>query len=361
MNSVHVYLIELPEAARVISMKAAREAFPLVQFVTATSVAAAAEKPARGRELLVLSNPDETDVGLAAQVLDGGEMPRWTVVCLGDAPSDLVETVARPDWNVPLLARVFRSALLQHDLVRENLRLRGDLKTVARRVSHDLRTPVGCIHTASELLKDSQAGQSAALRETREVVRDATAEICQVIDRVSFLLKATSDPLPASTVPMGPLVNNVLHQLQADIAQSGKAVRQPANWPEALGVPAWIESIWWNLIRNALQHGTRTGPIHLGWKPDEGSVRFWVSSPGAVPAAQQSRVLRPFHLLHQHLHPSAGLGLSLVERLVSLQGGRCGYDGTDDRRALFYFTLPLPRNEPVRATALLPLEHHERQ
>ncbi len=360
MNPVHVYLVELPEAARGISMKAAREAFPLVQFIAATSVAAAAEKPVRGRELLVLSNPDETDVGLAAQVLDGGDMPRWTVVCLGNAPSDLVETVAPADWNVPMLARVFRSALLQHDLVRENLRLRGDLKTVARRVTHDLRTPVGCIHTASELMKDIQAGQSAALRETREVVRDATAEICQVIDRVSLLLKASTDPLPAGTVPMGPPVDNALHQLKDEIARSGKAIRQPSQWPEAQGVPAWIESIWWNLIRNALQHGGRTGPIQLGWKPDDLGVRFWISNPGAIPAAQQSRLLRPFNLLHQHLHPVAGLGLSLVERLVALQGGRSGYDGSDDRRAHFYFTLPLPRGEPVRATALLPLEHNER-
>ena len=52
---------------------------------------------------------------------------------------DLTETVPPEDWNAALLAHVFRATFLQHELLRENLQLRGDLKTIARRV--DARRP----------------------------------------------------------------------------------------------------------------------------------------------------------------------------------------------------------------------------
>ena len=39
-------------------------------------------------------------------------------------------------------------------LLQENKRLRGDLLTVARRISHDLRTPLGAIVTTGEIVKE---------------------------------------------------------------------------------------------------------------------------------------------------------------------------------------------------------------
>ena len=337
MNSTMIYFVRLPEPNREIALLAAREVFPGAQFVTARSVAEAAALPGRGRQLLVLGGTDEAEVSHAALLLDTAELPRWAVVSLGSGPSDLVETVPPADWNVPLLVRVFRAALLQHDLLRENLQLRGDLKTISRRITHDIRTPLGCIHTICELLTNLPPGNPAALQETTDAIRSSSTEISLLIDRMSLLLKASVDPLPGNIVPMGALVNQVLDQLRPELEAAGRGIRQPTRWPEVDGVAPWLEVIWWNLIRNALMHGARSGSIQLGWNRDGADLRFWVASQGTVPAAFEPRLLRRFNVLHQN--PSAGLGLSLVERLVTLQGGRCGYETTDDSRAVFYFTV----------------------
>ncbi|MDB6113857.1 MAG: hypothetical protein JWQ62_802 [Lacunisphaera sp.] len=341
MKSTVIHLVRLPEANREIALRAAREVFPGAQFVLARSVAEAALLPEQGRQLLVLGGADEAEISHAAATLDAGELPRWAVVCLGQGPSDLVEIVPAAEWTVPLLGRVFRAALMQHDLLCENLQLRGDLKTVSRRVSHDARTPLGCIHTICELLKDMPANNPAALEETTEAIRTSTAEVCLLVDRVSLVLKASVDPLPGTIVAMGAVVDHVLAQLRAEIEAAGKVIRQPTRWPEAEGVTPWLEVIWWNLVRNALVHGARSGAVQLGWNRDGTDLRFWVASQGTVPAAFEPRLLRRFNLLHQH--PSAGFGLSVVQRLVALQGGRCGYETTDDSRAVFYFTLPPAR------------------
>jgi signal transduction histidine kinase len=332
-----LHFIHLTESLRETCLQAARAAFPHATVRTASSVAEALREKPDERELLVLAGPDEAEGGLASQALDAGELPRWAVVHLGSAPSDLFETVPPEDWNPRQLARIFRSALMQHDLLRENLRLRGDLKTVARRITHDLRTPIGCILTVCEALKDpARAGMPPD--EVVGAVRDSALELSQLTDRVSLLLKATLEPVPPLTLSMGPLVAQVIAELPAEFERRAQRIRQPAEWPDAIGVPAWLAFIWDQLIQNALRHGQRTGNVQLGWTREGRDIRFWVSSPGTVPAAMRARLLRPFHLLHQHA--GVGLGLALVERLVSLQGGRCGHESPDETRSVFSFTLP---------------------
>ena len=346
-NPTTVHLVRLPETLRETCVQAVRSAIPHAAIRSAAGVADVLLHPAAGRELLVFGGLDEEEGGRASQALDAGDLPRWAVVHLGSTPSDLFETVPPEDWNARQLSRIFRSALMQHDLLRENLGLRGDLKTVARRVTHDLRTPVGCILTICEALKDPALSPQAT-GETMEAVRQSAQEISKLTDQVSLVLKATLDPVPPLVVGMGPLVTQVLAQLPPDLVRRGQRVRQPAEWPDAIGVPAWIEFIWTQLLHNALRHGGRTGAVQLGWDREGGEVRFWVTSPGVIPPAMRTRVMRPFHLLHKQA--SVGLGLSLVERLASLQGGRSGYVALEDNRSRFFFTLPA-HGEPASAPA----------
>jgi signal transduction histidine kinase len=52
----------------------------------------------------------------------------------------------------------------------------------------------------------------------------------------------------------------------------------------------------------------------------------------------QGRLFSPFDQLHRR--PAPGLGLTIVQRLVALQGGECGYERRPDGSSVFFFTLP---------------------
>lgn len=334
MKSTIVYFVQLTDAVREMALRAAREIFPRAQLVTVHSVDEAIRLPGQHRQLLVVGEIGEAGIGLAAQAMTAGELPRWAVVHIGQNPSDLVETVPTGECSVRLLARIFSSAVLHHELLQENLQLRGDLRTLARRFNHDLRTPLGCIDAACTLLNEVATPHSA---DALPVIRSSLVEIDTLLERVSLVLKASSEPLLVTPLAMGPIVQKVVGQLTNTAERSGARIRQPAHWPDVRGVEKWIEFVWISLIRNALRHGG-PGAIQLGWEARGLELRFEVSSAGAVPPSLQPNLLRPFHLLHQQ--PSAGLGLSLVERIVTLHGGRCGYESTTDDRALFHFTLP---------------------
>lgn len=348
MKNLTVYLVRLPEPAREAARHALQATLPEARVQVVRSLADAARLPVASREIVVVSAEDEAEVVRASQSVDRNELPRWAVICLGEVASDLAESVAPEDWHPRMLGRIFRLVLLQHELWRENLQLRGDLRTVARRVNHDLRTPLSCIHTVCELLREPP-GDIASVRQTAGIIRGATLEAGQVLDRVGAVLKASTDPLPAELLSAGVALTPVLEQLQPELAAAGRRVRQPASWPEVLAVRSWLEIVWHNLVHNALRHGTRTGPIQLGWDPAPPGARLWISSEGPVPEPMRARLLRPFHALHAHT--ASGFGLAVVERLVTLQGGRCGYEDGPGDRALFWFTLPAPSSTRPRRRA----------
>ncbi len=333
-------LVKIDPAVRPPVLAAAQQAFPAAVVTEPATIAEAVIAQDKATSaLLVLHAPGDTLLADATQAVDAAGLPRWAVVVLGQGSSDVAEIIPPEDWKPHTLARVFRFTMLQHELLRENLRLRGDLKTVARRISHEVRTPVGCIHTSSDLLDELSAGKGAALANVAEIFRQSSREISQLIDRVSFVLRASSEPVAPAAIGMSEVVVHVLRQLQEEIRTTGASVRQPDGWPEVAGVSPWLQVIWWNLLRNALQHGGPAAHVRLTWIREDGGYRFAVVDQGAgVDAAQQAGLFVPFDQLHGQR--TAGLGLSIVQRLVALQGGTCAYRRLPDHGTCFEFTLP---------------------
>jgi signal transduction histidine kinase len=147
-------------------------------------------------------------------------------------------------------------------------------------------------------------------------------------------------PAAAENVKMGEVVFNVRQRLESIVLKKNATLAEPASWPEAKGVNFWLEVVWWNLLANALQHGK--GLIELGWQEGKAELRFWVCDNGeGVPAEKRDKLFQPFHTLYE-ANASQGLGLSIVQRLMELQGGNCGYEPRLDGGSCFYFTLPVP-------------------
>ena len=336
-KNARLYFLNLSSAAREAAQAATALAFPneIVQVVTDP----AEIDTANCERCLVVVDRAEA---VSTLIAEAGAAPRCAVVVMGRDVSDLAETVLPEDWNPPLLARVFRSALLEQELLRENARLRGDLKTVARRVSHDLRTPLGCIYTTSGVFKELPPGDQETILTMAGVIKESAGEISQIVDRVSFVLRASADPIAPTRVDMGGVVTMVLSQLEKEIQKADARVSIPTAWPEVTGVAAWLVVIWTNLIRNAFQHGGPSAKIHLKWEPDQEFIRFSVIDQGVgITDIRASGLFTPFEKLHG-LHV-AGLGLSFVERLVSLQGGECRYEKSAGGGACFSFSLPAIR------------------
>jgi signal transduction histidine kinase len=106
------------------------------------------------------------------------------------------------------------------------------------------------------------------------------------------------------------------------------------------GVEPWLEVIWWHFLANALQHAGESPQIELGCRAEIGKIWFWISDNGpGVPADRRDKLFQRFDSLHER-DGIRGLGLSVVQRLVELQGGECGHEASQQGGARFFFTLP---------------------
>jgi len=228
----------------------------------------------------------------------------------------------------------------QEQLLRENVRLRGDLLTVAVRVSHDLRTPLGGIVNTGELLQEILLEKDPASAALTNSLFTSVDEMSKLIHQIRIITKATADPKPKARVSVGEIVSAVLQRLESRILKTQATVTDPGSWPEVNGVADWLEFIWWNLLANALQHAGEKPRIELSWHQEKDGFRFQICDSGVgVPAEIRARLFQPFDSLHKP-ESGWGLGLSVVQRLVDLQGGNCGYEPNSNGGACFFFTLP---------------------
>ena len=342
MKIQQVFAIGMREEQRAVLTEAVRRAFGGIALTALESFSQAQARPAEERALLVLVEPTASLVAGAKTGLGGDGLPRWVTVVLSEKPPGdaAVDWVPPAEQTVPVLTRVFAAAEQKHALMRETLRLRGDLLTVARRVNHDLRSSLNGVVTAAEVIKEIFAADNPDDLELVQPVADSAAEIARLIDQVSFVAKATAVPVPPQSLAMDELVWKGLGRVERRIHERKAHVAHADVWPVVKGVAAWIETIWADLVLNALDHGGTNPHVELGWSEDGAGYRFWVDDRGpGVPVEKRTALFKPFNRLAE---PGSlrGFGLSVVQRLTELQGGGCGYEPREGGGARFYFTLP---------------------
>jgi signal transduction histidine kinase len=221
------------------------------------------------------------------------------------------------------------------ELKKENEQLRGDLLTVATRISHDLRTPLGGILSAAEALREIACEEPSATRTLVDSLVVSAEELSKMIKDTSFVLKATASPLPKEPLKMEGVFACALQRLENRIVRSGATITQPPSWPQVDGVAQWLETVWSIILGYSLQRDGNSPKSEVGWRDGAGEKIFWVRDNIGIPPEQRAGLFQPFDSLHQ-LNSVGGLNFAIARRLVELQGGRCGCDEDSS----VFFTLP---------------------
>lgn len=181
-------------------------------------------------------------------------------------------------------------------------------------ISHDLRSPLGRIRLAAELLPDVP-GVAARRDSIVRNVQLADALVGAFLD----LARAEAEPLE-QRVDLAALV-------QALLADSDHADVQPLHC--AAG-PLWLapassallQRSLVNLLDNARRHGRPALELTLHRRQGMAVLTVRDHGPG-IPAHQREILLRPFYRgTADRGQPGTGLGLAVVERCVHRHGGQ---------------------------------------
>jgi signal transduction histidine kinase len=339
MNPASLLHAGTDQRLRSVLAEALTRAIPGSSLAHVNNLAAALARPEAGdTEILALENPSALDLERALAAVDALALPRWAVLVFGSAPAR-ADAIPAVEWTEARIVPALRAAAAVHRLQRENARLRGEFRTIGSRLNHDLRTPLSCILTMTELVGERLGQAEPEPSRLLHPIVSSVEESVRLIERLSLLAKATGVTEEIETCNMGVVFSCALLRRETQIADGGVSVEQPAKWPAVKGHASLLESIWLDLLDNALRHGGKA--ITVGWQREKNKSgwRFWIRDSGPPLAAdRQAELFQPLHLLHRE-NAVSGLGLSIVRRLVELHGGECGYESTPEG-ARFYFTLP---------------------
>ncbi|MGD8488452.1 MAG: GAF domain-containing protein [Anaerolineae bacterium] len=224
----------------------------------------------------------------------------------------------------------------------------AELDAFAHTVAHDLKNPIGAILGYADILVENfdTLSQERASRFLSSICRNAH-RLDTIIDELLLLARVRGmHDVDTKSLKMEPIVAEARRALMPMIIEHQAELVLPRRWPQAIGYAPWVEAIWTNYMSNAIKYGGQPPRLELGATEDnDGWIRFWVrdNGPGLTPQ-EQARLFTPFERLHEARASGHGLGLSIVERIVSRLGGQAGVESEaiPGQGCTFYFTLPTP-------------------
>jgi two-component system, OmpR family, osmolarity sensor histidine kinase EnvZ len=193
-------------------------------------------------------------------------------------------------------------------------------------VSHDLRSPLGRIRLAAELLPDTEG---IAAR------RDAIVRNAALADRLvgSFLDHVRSGELPLDDkVDLASLARSVAAQRPS--ADGELTLDAPAALPVTCVNAVLIERVIANLLDNAFNHGKPPVRLAVGRNAGQAWIEVGDRGPGIAPD-QQAVLLQAFARADSSRgRPGLGLGLAVVQRVASRLGGTVSFVETASDHAV---------------------------
>lgn len=201
-----------------------------------------------------------------------------------------------------------------------------NLRQVSSDIAHDLRTPLARLRNSLERgLTDKEHGDRAA-----QVVEDALKRVDEVLSLFAAILRI-AEVESGETKRLFKKVD--VSELASDLAESYGPALEDAGRSfisaiepglATLGDAELLAQAAINLIENAQQHTPAGTVIRLTAVSDRDRVCIQVADTGpGIPTGDFGRVVKRFARLDRSRSTSGyGLGLSLVEAIAKIHGGR---------------------------------------
>jgi signal transduction histidine kinase len=227
-------------------------------------------------------------------------------------------------------------------------------------VSHELRTPLAVIRSAAENLADGVIEDEARIRRYGELMRSEGRRLTEMVEQILEIagIQSGQRNFALRPVALEPLVNDILSSCATLIERAGIAVELEFadGLPEVLGDETALRRVFQNLVDNAIKYGASGGWVKISARAANGSVIVSVADRGiGIDPAEQTRIFEPFYRAAEVVAAQvqgAGLGLSLVQRIVAAHGGSVAVKSAP--RSGSEFTVQLPAAPRVDVPALKP-------
>ncbi len=290
--------------------------------------------------LIVCLRANAANLGFIALVRNGVGRPAYTEEDR-DLVQDLADRAALAIDNATLLRDLERRVA---ERTKELEAANRELESFSYSVSHDLRAPLRAIDGFSLMLEqDHTDALDADAQRKLGVIRRNAKKMSQLIDDLLRFSRLGRQALSRTNVDMAALVGSVIDELRK--ADPARAIEfRVGDLPSAVCDQNLMRQVWTNLLGNATKYTRKRALaiVEVEGASEDGEVRYSVRDNGSgFDPRYAHNLFKVFERLHKESQfEGTGVGLALVQRIVSRHGGRVWAEGRPDDGATFGFALP---------------------
>jgi signal transduction histidine kinase len=258
----------------------------------------------------------------------------------------LRQSLRRQRKRIKELASSFRQGLEKTVKARtlELSRQTQQMEQFSYIIAHNLKAPIARMQGLINLIS-LQSGKSEEL----EKLKICTQELESTLSDLMDILRVKTSPLESvRKVDIGEVLQKIRFQLQDKIEQAGAEIETQLDLQEVYTVPAYLESILFNLISNSIKYRSAKRPLRIRIESREKNGYCIISvndnGLGFDPEAVRGKIFQPYQRFHSHID-GKGLGLYMVKTQLESLGGILEFESQPDQGTTF--TCHIPANAHI--------------
>ncbi len=224
-------------------------------------------------------------------------------------------------------------------------RANQELEAFSYSVSHDLRAPLRHIKGYIDLLMDLNTNQRSEDEiHYLKVIVGGASEMEKLIDALLSFSKLNSAELRKTHIDSMAMIKQVIKLLEPE-TQNRNITFHLGQIHDCEGDEQLLKQVWINLISNAIKYTGKKEEaiIEIGSVRNDEEIDFFVKDNGAgFDNKYAGKLFTVFKRLHKPGDFNGiGIGLAIVNSIVTRHGGRCSGNGEVGMGATFRFYLPV--------------------
>jgi light-regulated signal transduction histidine kinase (bacteriophytochrome) len=237
---------------------------------------------------------------------------------------------------------------LEEKIVQRTAELRKtneELEAFSYSVSHDLRAPLRAIIGYANILEEDHGSKLGVDgKSVLDVITTSTVKMGRLIDDLLAFSRMGKKEIFKTKLDTRAMINEIRANMTQSDARGAGTSWDIKQLPEMTADLNTIRQVWINLISNAVKYSANTSHpcIEIGAYRQGSETVFYVKDNGAGFDEQyKDKLFKVFQRLHNaDEFEGTGVGLALVERIISKHGGKVWAEGKENEGACFYFSLP---------------------
>jgi PAS domain S-box-containing protein len=219
-----------------------------------------------------------------------------------------------------------------------------DLEAFTYSVSHDLRAPLRGIIGFTSILEEEYANRlDEEAKRLTGIIKNNTLKMGTLIDDLLSFARLGRHEIDKISFDTNEMVKGIIENLDKN-HDGPKISWRVGNLSHSYGDVTTIRQVWINLLSNAVKYSSLAPApiIEVGSYEWEGDIVFFVRDNGVgFDPKYYNKLFKVFQRLHgSNEFEGTGVGLAIVEKIVSRHGGKAWAESEKGKGACFYFSLP---------------------